>query len=134
MGRSLKAMEAEVRFGALLAPVLSAVDDAGIAVAAARMLQGDPLPPLDVMPLGRSRELTERTLYALLGEPVGWHAMRLLIEQGKLASDARVPVRVFLDPAQWRQAGLISHVAEIAHRTPIELKRRPRRAARPAAL
>ncbi|MBI3514590.1 MAG: hypothetical protein HY060_11075, partial [Proteobacteria bacterium] len=104
MGRPLNAMTAEVRFGALLAPVLGAVDDAGIAVAANRMLQGDPLPPLDVMPLGRAPAFTERTLYVLLGDAVGWHAMRLLIEQGKLASDTHVPVRVFLNHAQWRKA------------------------------
>src|SRR5258706_13848241 len=97
MGRPLNAMTAEVRFGALLGPVLSAVGDAGIAVAAARMLQGDPLVPLDVMPLGRAPAFTERTLYVLLGDAVGWHAMPLLIEQGKLASDAQVPVRIFLD-------------------------------------
>ena len=133
MARPLKAMTAEVRFGALLAPVLSAVDDAGIAVAAARMLQGDPLPALDVMPLGRTAALNERTLYVLLGDAVGWHAMRLLIEQGKLANDAHVPVRVFLDPAQWRKAGVVAHVAEIAHRTPVKVKR-PRRAGRPIAL
>ena len=133
MGRQLKAMTAEVRFGALLAPVLGAVDDAGIAVAAARMLQGDPLPPLDVMPLGGAAELTERSLYVLLGDAVGWHAMRLLIEQGKLANDARVPVRIFLEPGQWRKAGIVAHVAEIAHRTSVKVKR-PRRAVRPAAV
>ena len=129
MGRVLRAMTAEVRFNALLAPVLTAVDDAQVAVTAARLLRAGAVPTLDVMPLSRTPELDERTVYALLGDAVAWHAVWLLIEQGKLPANARLPVRIFLDRAQWRQAGLVARIAELAHRTPVRVER-PRRGAR----
>lgn len=132
MGQQLTAMTAWVRFSRLLEPVLSEMDDARIAVAAMRIQGRRVLPDLDVVPVSAAPELTDATLYALHGDPVGWHAVRLLIQQGKLPADARVPVRILLNTAQWRRAGLVAQLAQAAHRSDIVVER-PRRNRRPSA-
>jgi hypothetical protein len=128
MGQRLQAMTAHIRFANLLAPVLGEVDDAGIALAAARILNDRGLYDIDVMPVSTKPVLTDDTIYALLGNPVAWHAVRLLMAQGKLPADARVSVRIFLSGEQWRRAGMIARMAEIAHDTDIAVER-PRRGA-----
>jgi hypothetical protein len=124
MGEQFSSMTAEISFGSVLAPVLSDTDDARIAIMAERLL-GDPaLRELDVVPLTTAPELTDRTFFAVVGDPLRWHALRLLIQQGKLPGDAPLPVRVFLNGDQWNRAGLIARFAEAAHAIPMPVKRR----------
>jgi hypothetical protein len=130
MGQHGTSMTAQVRFANLLEPVLSEIDDARIAVVAARILRDGALPDIDVVPLDEAPAMSDATIYAVRGDPVQWHAVRLLIEQGKLAADARVPVRIFLSPAQWRRAGLVARIAEVAHRIALPVMRRKRAAGR----
>jgi hypothetical protein len=119
-------MTAQVRFTSLLQPVLSGVDDARTAAAATRILRAGGPRDIDVVPLGPAAALTQDTIYAVRGDSVEWHAVRLLIEQGKLGADARVPVRIFLNAAQWRRAGLVARLAEAAHRIAVPLTHRIR--------
>jgi len=132
MGEQLSSMTAQISFNAVLAPVLSETDDARIAIMAERLL-GDPaLRELDVVPLTAAPEMTDRTFFAVVGDPVRWHALRLLIQLGKLPSDAPVSVRVLLNGDQWNRAGLIARFAEAAHAMPVAVTRgRKRRAAPP---
>ncbi len=135
MGKQITAMTAQVPFSRLLEPVLSEIDDARIAVVAARIQRGRALPDLDVVPVSAAAELRDMSLYGLLGDAVEWHAVRLLIQQGKLPADARVPVRIFLNAAQWRRAGLVAKLAQAAHRSDVAVKpRRARRALSPLDL
>jgi len=131
MGQKLSSMTAQIRFGSVLAPVLSETDDARTAVMAERLL-GDPAQrELHVVPLTAAPELTDRTLYAVVGDPVRWHALRLLMQQGKLAGDATVAARIFLNRDQWQRAGLVARLAEAVNATPVTVERlRRRRAAR----
>jgi hypothetical protein len=129
MGHQPSSMSAEIRFGNILEPVLCEVDDARIAVVAEH-LQADPnLRELEVVPLTAAPELNERTLYAVVGDPARWHAVRLLIQQGKLAGDVPVTARVFLNREQWQRAGLVARFAEAVNATPVTIERLRRRSA-----
>jgi hypothetical protein len=130
MGQQFKSVTAELPFASLLAPVLGEVDDARIAVAAADILRADVVPEITVIPIEAAPVLTGASAYTVVGDPVQWHAVRLLIDQGKLPADARVPVRIFLNSAQWRRAGLIARIAEVANRITLPAMRRRRAAAR----
>jgi hypothetical protein len=109
------AMSGRIRFGKFLAPVLTDSDDAAIAVAASRILRDRAVGAIDVIPLTHDPELTEATHYAIRAGATEWHAIRLLVEQGKLRADVRLPVRIFMNGGQWRRAGLVAFVAEAAH-------------------
>ena len=128
MGQQLSSMTADIRFGSVLAPVLSETDDARIAIMAERLMQDPTMRELDVVPLTAAAELSDRTLYAVIGDPLRWHALRLLIQQGKLPGEAPVAARVFLSRPQWQRAGLVARFAEAAHAIPVTVERpRPAR-------
>lgn len=112
----LKEMRLDVPFGRLLAPMFHEADDAAIAIEATRILESGILPTLEVVPLTQSRTLTDATLYAIVQGALGWHAVRLLIAQHKLPPQPRLPTRVRLNDGQWRRAGLVARIAELAHR------------------
>ncbi len=117
MARRVHVMNAQIRFSSLLAPVLGdGFDAATVALQASRILETRRIRDVDVIPLTAAPELTENTLYALRSGFADWHAVRLLIDQGKLPPDPRVPVRVHLNPAQWEKAGVIAHEAADQHR------------------
>ncbi len=126
MGQQCPVMSAAIEFDELLPPMLSEIDDARIALAAARRLESPTPPAIDVVPLTASSTLGKGTLYAVLGDPVHWYAVRLLIQQGKLPVGARVAVRVFLNAAQWQHAGAVARQAERANVVEISSDR-PRR-------
>ena len=134
MGRSPHVMNALIRFSNLIAPVLGDGPDAAtVAVVASRILETQRIRDVDVIPLTAAPDLDETTLYALRSGFNDWHAVRLLIDQGKLPPDPRIHVRVHLNQAQWDKAGEIAHEAADAHRTARERQqraRRPRRARR----
>ena len=116
MARQPHVMNALVRFSSLLAPVLADGPDAAtVALLAARILETRKLRDVDVIPLTTAAELSDNTLYALRSGIADWHALRLLIDQGKLPPDPRVHVRVHLSQAQWEKAGEIAHEAADAH-------------------
>jgi len=131
MGRSPRVMNALIRFSNLIAPVLGDGPDAAtVAMLASRILETHRIRDVDVIPLTAAPELDETTLYALRSGFNNWHAVRLLIDQGKLPPDPRIHVRVHLNQAQWDKAGEIAHVAADEHRTERERQkpvRRPRR-------
>jgi hypothetical protein len=109
-------MNALVRFSNLLAPVLADGPDAAtVALLAARILETRRLRDVDVIPLTTSAELSDNTLYALRSGIADWHALRLLIDQGKLPPDPRVHVRVHLSQVQWEKAGEVAREAADAH-------------------
>jgi len=111
-----RVMNALVRFSNLLAPVLSdGPDSATVAILATRILETGKLRDVDVIPLSAAPELTENTLYALQSGVADWHALRLLIDQGKLPPDPRIHVRVHLNQAQWDKAGEVAQEATDAH-------------------
>jgi hypothetical protein len=122
-------MNALVRFSNLLAPVLSEGPDAAtVALLASRIWETQRIRDVDVIPLTMAPELNDNTLYALRGGIADWHALRLLIDQGKLPPDPRVHVRVHLNQAQWEKAGEIAHEAAEAHRRHARpIRRRPKR-------
>ena len=131
MARHPRVMNALVRFSNLLAPVLADGPDAAtVALLAARILETRRLRDVDVIPLTTSAELTDNTLYALRSGIADWHALRLLIDQGKLPPDPRVHVRVHLTQVQWDKAGEIAHEATDAHSAARDrlARRRERRA------
>jgi hypothetical protein len=132
MGRSPHVMNALIRFSNLIAPVLGDGPDAAtVAMLASRILETQRIRDVDVIPLTAAPELDETTLYALRSGFNNWHAVRLLIDQGKLPPDPRIHVRVHLNQAQWDKAGVIAHEAADEHRTEREKRvRRPRRAQR----
>jgi len=116
MARPPRVMHALIRFSNLLAPVLAEGPDAAtVALLAARMLETRSLRDVDVIPLSAGAELTDNTLFALRSGIADWHALRLLIDQGKLPPDPRVHVRVHLNQAQWDKAGEVAHAAADAH-------------------
>jgi hypothetical protein len=116
MGRHPRVMNAQVRFSNLLAPVLSDGPDAAtVAMLATRILETRKVRDVEVIPLSAEPDLTENTLFALRSGFADWHALRLLIDQGKLPPDPRVHVRVHLNQAQWDKAGEIAHEAADAH-------------------
>jgi hypothetical protein len=116
MGRHPRVMNAQVRFSNLLAPVLSDGPDAAtVAMLATRILETRKVRDVEVIPLSAEPALTENTLFALRSGFADWHALRLLIDQGKLPPDPRVHVRVHLNEAQWEKAGEIAHEAADAH-------------------
>src|SRR5258708_38415404 len=129
MRRVPRVMNALVRFSNLLAPVLSDGPDAAtVALLASRMWETQRIRDVDVIPLTMAPELNDNTLYALRGGIADWHALRLLIEQGKLPPDPRVHVRVHLNQAQWEKAGEIAHEATEEHRRHARpIGRRPKR-------
>jgi len=135
MGRHPHVMNAQVRFSNLLAPVLSDGPDAAtVALLATRILETRKVRDVDVIPLSAAPELTENTLYALRSGIADWHALRLLIDQGKLPPDPRIHVRVHLNQAQWDKAGEVAQEAADAHQSARDrLARRRLRCARPAA-
>jgi len=130
-----RVMNALVRFSNLLAPVLSdGPDSATVAILATRILETGKLRDVDVIPLSAAPELTENTLYALQSGVADWHALRLLIDQGKLPPDPRIHVRVHLNQAQWDKAGEVAQEATDAHCAARDrLARRRLRRAKPAA-
>ena len=139
MGKSPRVMTALVRFSNLIAPVLADDADAGsVAMLANAILETRRIHDVDVIPLTTEPELTEATLFALRSGFAAWYAVRLLIDQGKLPPDPRVPVRVFLTEAQWDKAGEIAHEAADEHRTRRDRQARRRacrtRPARPARI
>ncbi|MEJ0071113.1 MAG: hypothetical protein WDO24_22960 [Pseudomonadota bacterium] len=116
MGRHPHVMNALIRFSNLLAPVLSDGPDAAtVAILASNILDTRKLRDVDVIPLSAAPELTENTLFALQSGVAHWHAVRLLIDQGKLPPDPRIHVRVHLNQAQWDKAGEIAHEAADEH-------------------
>lgn len=118
MGKSPRVMMALVRFSNLLAPVLAdGADAATVALLANTILETRRIHDVDVIPLTTEPELTDTTLFALRSGFAVWYAVRLLIDQGKLSPDPRVPVRVHLSETQWDKAGEIAHEAADAHRT-----------------
>lgn len=117
MRRSPRVMNALVRFSNLLAPVLSDGPDAGsVAVLANEILATRKIRDVEVIPLSADAELTDNTLFALRSGFADWHAVRLLIDQGKLPPDPRIHVRIHLNEAQWEKAGEIAHEAADEHR------------------
>jgi len=133
MAKQQRVMHALVRFSSLLAPVLGeGPDSAAVALLANRILATRKLNDVDVVPLSTAAELTENTLFALRSGVADWHALRLLIDQGKLPPDPRVHVRVHLNQAQWEKAGEIAQEAFDAHIAARErlARRRLRRAKR----
>ena len=130
MGRHPRVMNAQVRFSNLLAPVLSDGPDAAtVAMLATRILETRKVRDVEVIPLSAEPALTENTLFALRSGFADWHALRLLIDQGKLPPDPRVHVRVHLNEAQWEKAGEIAHEAADAHdsaREPLTKRRSAR--------
>ncbi|MBI3515926.1 MAG: hypothetical protein HY060_17975 [Proteobacteria bacterium] len=130
MGAPLMVMFARIRFSNFLAPVLSECDDAQIAVAASRILRDRAINRIGVIPLIQDADLTGTT-YAMLSGATEWHAVRLLVAQGKLPANLRLPVRIVMNRAQWRRAGLIAHVAEAAHAVSIGADRHDFNAAHP---
>jgi hypothetical protein len=136
MGKSPRVMTALVRFSNLIAPVLADdADAATVSMLASTILQSRRIHDVDVIPLTTEPELTETTLFALRSGFAAWHAVRLLIDQGKLPPDPRVPVRVHLTEAQWDKAGEIAHEAADEHRTRRDrLVRRGARRTRPARI
>jgi hypothetical protein len=135
MGRHPRVMHALIRFSNLLAPFLSdGPDAASVALLATRILETRKLRDVDVIPLSAAPELTEDSLYALQSGVADWHALRLLIDQGKLPPDPRIHVRVHLNQAQWDKAGEVAQEATDAHRSARErLAMRRLRHARPSA-
>jgi hypothetical protein len=135
MARHPRVMHALVRFSNLLAPVLAdGPDAAAVALLAARMLETRTARDVDVIPLTAAAELTDNTLFALRSGIADWHALRLLIDQGKLPPDPRVHVRVHLNQAQWEKAGEVAREAADAHISTRErLARRRARRARTSA-
>jgi hypothetical protein len=136
MAKHPRVMNALVRFSNLLAPVLSdEADAATVSDLANHILATQRIRDVDVIPLTTAAELTDNTLYALRSGHAHWHAVRLLIDQGKLPPDPHIPVRVHLNEAQWDKAGEIAHDAADAHRTARDRQaRRARRRARPASV
>jgi hypothetical protein len=131
MGRHPRVMNALIRFSNLLAPVLAeGPDSATVAVLASRILETQKVHDVEVIPISEAPELTENSLFALRSGFNDWHALRLLIDQGKLPADPRVHVRVHLNQAQWDKAGEVAHEAADAHETARERlpKRRSGRA------
>jgi hypothetical protein len=131
MGRRPLVMNTLVRFSNLIAPVLSDGPDAAtVAQLANRILETRRIRDVDVIPLTTEPELSETTLYAVRSGFADWHAVRLLIDQGKLPPDPRIHVRVHLTQAQWDKAGEIAHEAADAHRRARDrqARRRARRA------
>jgi hypothetical protein len=131
MGRPPRVMNGLVRFSNLIAPVLSEgpdTDAASVAVLATRILETQRIRDVEVIPLTAAPVLTETTLFAIRSGFDDWHAVRLLIDQGKLPPDPRIHVRVHLNQAQWDKAGEIAQGAAIEH-TILEAakQRRPRR-------
>lgn len=108
-------MSARVRLENVLTPVLTASDDAEIACAASRILRDQTVREIEVVPLTQASELTNATFYAIRAGALEWCAVRLLIAQCKLRGDVRLPVRIVMNDAQWRRAGLVAHVAEAAN-------------------
>ena len=134
MGRRPLVMNALVRFSNLIAPVLGDGPDAAtVATLASRILETRRIRDVDVIPLTAEPELSETTLYAVRAGFADWHAVRLLIDQGKLPPDPRIHVRVHLSQAQWDHAGVIAHEAADAHRSARDRqsRRRATRRARP---
>ena len=116
MRRLPRVMNALVRFSNLLAPVLGdGPDAASIAVLANEILATRKIRDVEVIPLTAEAELTDATLFALRSGFADWHAVRLLIDQGKLPPDPRIHVRVHLNQAQWDKAGEIAQEATIQH-------------------
>ncbi len=129
-------MNALVRFSNLIAPILSdGSDAASVAMLANHILESNDIRDVDVIPLTAAPELDENTLYALRSGFAHWHAVRLLIDQGKLPPDPRIHVRVHLNAAQWHKAGKIAQEATDAHRSERDrpAKRRARRPRAPRA-
>ena len=121
-------MNAQIRFSSLLAPLLGDGPDAAtVALHANRILETRRMRDVDVIPLSADPVLTENTLYALRSGFADWHAVRLLIDQGKLPPDPRLPVRVHLNAAQWEKAGEIAHEAADQHRATRDRQARRRR-------
>ena len=121
-------MNALVRFSNVIAPVLSdSHDDASVAVLAGRILESQRIRDVEVIPLTAEPDITETTLFAIRSGFDDWHAVRLLIDQGKLPPDPRIHVRVHLTQAQWNKAGEIAQEASIQHIFLQAAKERPRR-------
>jgi hypothetical protein len=137
MVRHPRVMNALVRFSNVIAPVLSDHDDASVALLAGRILETRRIRDVEVIPLTAEPEITETTLFAIRSGFDDWHAVRLLIDQGKLPPDPRIHVRVHLNQAQWDKAGEIAQEATIQHiflqaaqeRRPRRKRARKRRAA-----
>ena len=129
MGRHPHVMNALVRFSNVIAPVLSdSHDDASVAVLAGRILESQRIRDVEVIPLTAEPDITETTLFAIRSGFDDWHAVRLLIDQGKLPPDPRIHVRVHLNQAQWDKAGEIAQEATIQHIfLQAAQERRPRR-------
>lgn len=130
MPRHPRVMNALVRFSNLIAPVLSdGPDAASVAVLAGRILETRRIRDVDVIPLTAEPDITETTLFAIQAGFADWHAVRLLIDQGKLPPDPRIHVRVHLNEVQWDKAGEIAFGATIEHSILQAAKQpRPRRA------
>jgi hypothetical protein len=133
MRRHPRVMNALVRFSNVIAPVLSdGPDAASVALLAGRILETQRIRDVEVIPLTAEPEITETTLFAIRAGFADWHAVRLLIDQGKLPPDPRIHVRVHLNQAQWDKAGEIAYGATIEHMILQAAKEpRPRRKAAP---
>jgi hypothetical protein len=127
----MNVMFARVRFNKFLAPVLSECDDAQIAVAASRILCDKAIDHIAVVPLAQDAELTGTTAFAMVSGATVWHAIRLLIAQGKLPENVRLPVRIIMNHEHWRRAGHRARVAEAAHAGTLAADRHGADAARP---
>jgi len=128
MGRQPRVMNALVRFSNLIAPILSEGNDAAsVAVLAGRILESQRIRDVEVILLTAAPEITETTLFAIRSGFDDWHAVRLLIDQGKLPPDPRIHVRVHLSQAQWDKAGEIAQEASIQHIFLQAAQERPRR-------
>lgn len=130
MEKQTRVMNTRVRFSNLLAPVLTdGLDSATVALLASRILETQRVRDVDVIPLSHTPELSENTLYAIRAGFADWHAVRLLIDQGKLPPDPRIHVRVHLNQEQWDKAGEIALEAAEEHQNERyrQIKRRSRR-------
>jgi CheY-like chemotaxis protein len=116
MATDTRWMNAVVRFSKLLEPALSDdADDAKVALHAARILENGNLPDIEVVALSPQAELTESTVFGILSGKTDWHAIRLLVDQGKLPQDPGIDVRIQLSDDQWRQAGGKALAAQVGH-------------------
>src|SRR5258708_2379768 len=116
MATETRWMNAVVRFSKLLEPALSDdADDAKVALRAARILENGNLPDIEVVALSPQAELTESTVFGILSGKTDWHAIRLLVDQGKLPQDPSIDVRIQLSDDQWRQAGGKALAAQVGH-------------------